>query len=54
MMPVGWFWRSEYRYDYFNTTNIGLFAAGVPAATMGFHPVVQTLSTSIVYKFNWQ
>jgi outer membrane immunogenic protein len=54
MMPVGWFWRSEYRYDYFNTTNIGLFTAGVPVATMGFHPVVQTLSTSIVYKFNWQ
>jgi outer membrane immunogenic protein len=54
MLPVGWFWRSEYRYDYFNTTNVGLFTAGVPIATMGFHPVVQTLSTSIVYKFNWQ
>ncbi len=25
-----------------------------PAATIGFHPVVQTLSTSLIYKFNWQ
>ena len=54
ILPVGFFLRSEYRYDYFNTTNVGLFAAGVPAATIGFHPVVQTLSTSLVYKFNWQ
>jgi outer membrane immunogenic protein len=54
ILPVGWFWRSEYRYDYFDTTNVSLIGAGVPVATMGFHPVVQTLSTSIVYKFNWQ
>jgi outer membrane immunogenic protein len=54
MLPVGWFWRSEYRYSYFNTTNVPVTAAGVTALTIGFHPVVQTLSTSIVYKFNWQ
>jgi outer membrane immunogenic protein len=57
ILPVGWFWRSEYRYSYFNTTNIPVAAgAGAPVVpfTIGFHPVVQTLSTSIVYKFNWQ
>ena len=54
MLPVGWFWRSEYRYSYFSTTNVPVTAAGVTALTVGFHPVVQTLSTSIVYKFNWQ
>ena len=54
MLPVGWFWRSEYRYDYFNTTNVGLVAGGVTVGSMGFHPVVQTLSTSLMYKFNWQ
>lgn len=54
MLPVGWFWRSEYRYDYFNTTNVSLIGGGAVVGTMGFHPVVQTLSTSLMYKFNWQ
>ena len=54
VLPVGWFLRSEYRYDYFNTTNVSLIAGGVTARTMGWHPVVQTLSTSLMYKFNWQ
>ena len=54
VLPVGWFLRSEYRYDYFNTTNVSLIAGGATVGTMGFHPVVQTLSTSLMYKFNWQ
>jgi len=54
MLPVGFFLRSEYRYSYFNTTNVPITLAGAPFLTMGFHPVVQTLSTSLVYKFNWQ
>jgi outer membrane immunogenic protein len=54
IFPVGWFVRSEYRYDYFSTTNIPVVAGGVTAFQIGWHPVVQTLSTSVVYKFNWQ
>jgi outer membrane immunogenic protein len=54
ILPVGFFLRSEYRYSYFSTTNVPVTFAGAPAFTMGFHPVVQTLSTSLVYKFNWQ
>jgi outer membrane immunogenic protein len=57
ILPVGWFLRSEYRYSYFDTTSVPVVpAAGsaIPAFTVGWHPVVQTLSTSIVYKFNWQ
>jgi outer membrane immunogenic protein len=54
ILPVGWFVRSEYRYDYFSTTNVPVIAGGVTAFQVGWHPVVQTLSTSLVYKFNWQ
>jgi outer membrane immunogenic protein len=54
VLPVGFFLRSEYRYDYFNTTNVAVSGAVLPASVIGFHPVVQTLSTSLVYKFNWQ
>jgi len=54
ILPVGWFLRSEYRYDYFNTTNVPVAGVGAPGLTIGWHPVVQTLTTSIMYKFNWQ
>jgi outer membrane immunogenic protein len=54
ILPVGWFWRSEYRYSYFSTTNVPLNVGGAPVLVAGWHPTVQTLSTSIVYKFNWQ
>lgn len=54
VLPVGFFLRSEYRYSYFSTTNVPVIAGGVTALNVGWHPVVQTLSTSLVYKFNWQ
>jgi len=54
VLPVGFFLRSEYRYSYFSTTNVPVAFAGFTAFVMGVHPVVQTLSTSLVYKFNWQ
>jgi outer membrane immunogenic protein len=54
ILPVGFFLRSEYRYSYFTTTNIPVSGVVLPASVIGFHPVVQTLSTSLVYKFNWQ
>jgi len=54
VLPVGFFLRSEYRYSYFSTTTVPVIAGGVTALNVGWHPVVQTLSTSLVYKFNWQ
>jgi outer membrane immunogenic protein len=63
-LPTGWFLRSEYRYSYFGTKNLPDTCPGVsgsaacggfatPEATITFHPTVQMLSTSLVYKFNW-
>jgi len=54
LLPPGFFLRSEYRYSYFNTSNIPDFFAGVPIDTVSFKPTVQTLTTSLIYKFNWQ
>jgi outer membrane immunogenic protein len=54
ILPVGWFLRSEYRYSYFGTKNFNILGAGAaPVAQMGWHPTVQMLSTSLVYKFNF-
>jgi outer membrane immunogenic protein len=50
VLSPGWFWRSEYRYSYLGTTSV----AELPVAdVISFHPMVQTLTSSIVYKFNW-
>jgi outer membrane immunogenic protein len=55
ILPAGFFLRSEYRYSYFGTKDISILGAGgVPAGQLGWHPTVQALSTSLVYKFNWQ
>ncbi len=55
VLPVGFFLRSEYRYSYFNTTNIPVCRRAYAGLRCRLrHPVVQTLSTSLVYKFNWQ
>jgi outer membrane immunogenic protein len=63
----GWFWRSEYRYasydsktltDTFpsgaNPVNVqGVGPVGNPASSITFKPQVQTVTTQLVYKFNW-
>lgn len=67
LLPAGWFMRSEYRYAYYGTKSLSDTAPGGavvvlpplgvflnPEANINFHPTVQTLTTSIVYKFNWQ
>jgi outer membrane immunogenic protein len=59
LLPSGWFLRSEYRYDYYNTTNIAEFTPaggpllGAPGRTITFKPTEQTITTSVIYKFNW-
>jgi outer membrane immunogenic protein len=65
----GWFWRSEYRYAYYGTKTVADFAPGAgspvfvgfpgagfaanPQNSITFKPMVQTVRSELVYKFNW-
>jgi outer membrane immunogenic protein len=51
----GWFMKTEYRAAYFSRSTLGESTlAGVPTGFSDtFHPLVQTVSTSLVYRFNW-
>jgi len=52
----GWFMKTEYRAAYFNNKNLSVLADGtnLPVGTdINFKPFVQTISTSLVYRFNW-
>ena len=51
----GWFWKTEYRSAFYDRitlpeTPVG---GGVPPSAITFKPWVQTISTSLVYRFNW-
>lgn len=65
LLPPGWFLRSEYRYAYYGTKKLADTCPGAslsaacgglvnPQNTITFHPIVETLTTSLIYKFNWQ
>jgi outer membrane immunogenic protein len=52
----GWFMKTEYRAAYFDRINLTetFFGTAVPTGfTDTFKPLVQTVSTSLVYRFNW-
>ena len=52
----GWFMKTEYRAAYFNRATLAesFITTGVPTGnSTTFHPLVQTISTSLVYRFNW-
>ena len=52
----GWFMKTEYRAAYYGTRNLGEFTDAtntLGANTIGFKPFVETVSTSLVYRFNW-
>ncbi|MDE2601068.1 MAG: porin family protein [Bradyrhizobium sp.] len=52
----GWFMKTEYRAAYYENKNLGEFLTGtntLGANTIGFKPMVQSVSTSLVYRFNW-
>jgi outer membrane immunogenic protein len=53
ILPPGFFLRTEYRYSYFGTQNVNASLAGGTVGIVGFHSGVQTLSTELVYRFNW-
>ena len=52
----GWFMKTEYRAAYYDTKNIAELVDGTNLASardITFKPLVQTISTSLVYRFNW-
>jgi outer membrane immunogenic protein len=52
----GWFMKTEYRAAYFGTKSLveSSIATGLPSTvTTTFKPFVETISTSLVYRFNW-
>jgi outer membrane immunogenic protein len=53
----GWFMKTEYRAAYYGNKSIGTFvdSTNLPGATtVNFNDsLVQTVSTSLVYRFNW-
>jgi outer membrane immunogenic protein len=53
-LPTGLFWRSEYRFSSFNSADLPITVSGVQTGfSENMHPYVQTITTSLVYKFNW-
>jgi outer membrane immunogenic protein len=54
-LPDGLFWRSEYRYSSFNSADLPILTPGGAPTVLSEHmrPFVQTITTSLVYKFNW-
>jgi outer membrane immunogenic protein len=53
-LPTGLFWRSEYRFSSFSSADLPVLdTAGVQRGSENMHPYVQTITTSLVYKFNW-
>ncbi|MDP1582149.1 MAG: porin family protein [Bradyrhizobium sp.] len=51
----GWFMKTEYRSAFYDRITLPTtFVGGVPTGTAITHePWVQTVSTSLVYRFNW-
>jgi outer membrane immunogenic protein len=54
-LPPGLFWRSEYRYSSFRCANLALSLDGVtlPGYAERSCKDVQTITSSLVWKFNW-
>jgi outer membrane immunogenic protein len=52
----GWFMKTEYRAAYYGNRNLSEFndVTNTPVGRdIAFKPLVQTISTSLVYRFNW-
>jgi outer membrane immunogenic protein len=48
----GLFWKTEYRYASYNAKDVPIQVT-VPGAAFNSKPAVQTVSTELVYRFNW-
>jgi outer membrane immunogenic protein len=51
----GWFMKTEYRAAEYNRINLTEtpVSGAVPTLATTFNPIVQTVSTQLVYRFNW-
>jgi outer membrane immunogenic protein len=52
----GWFMKTEYRLAYLGSKNLSEKVDGtnlLNGSDINFKPLVQTISTSLVYRFNW-
>jgi outer membrane immunogenic protein len=52
----GWFMKTEYRAAYYGNKNVNELFDGTNLSNgrdIAFKPFVQTISTSLVYRFNW-
>src|SRR6185437_7954386 len=51
----GWFMKTEYRAAYYDRTTLPetFVGGGATLDSLTFKPLVQTVSTSLVYRFNW-
>jgi outer membrane immunogenic protein len=52
----GWFMKTEYRAAYYGNKNVTEYFDGTNLPIghdIAFRPFVQTISTSLVYRFNW-
>jgi outer membrane immunogenic protein len=51
----GWFMKTEYRSAFYDRISLPetLVAGGSAGAAVTFKPIVQTISTSLVYRFSW-
>ena len=52
MLGKGWFWRNEYRYASYGNKTVTDTIAGVPVFNIAFKPVVQTVTSRSIFKFN--
>jgi outer membrane immunogenic protein len=49
-----WFMKTEYRVAEYNSKTLAESVGGIPTTFgVSYSPIVQTVSTSLVYRFNW-
>jgi len=52
MLGKGWFWRNEYRYASYGNKTVTDFFGATPYTDIAFKPVVQTFTSSVMFKFH--
>ena len=54
MVFPGWFVKTEYRFADYDTKDVAVTSTGITASFVErIHPSVQTIRTTLTYRFNW-